>query len=265
MVAVTSPPRPDRVPESADGRPLAVRVGRRLRTKLDGVIARSSLIPNDPVLDADLFDWTAMLRGNWSAIRDEALAVLQRPDLVPLLDEISPDHEDIAPPGKWRSFFLHGYGFSVPENLARCPRTAELVARIPNLNTAFFSILAPGAHIPAHRGVTKALLTCHLGLIVPKGRLEMAVGPETVRWVPGETILFDDSWTHEVWNDTAETRVILLLQVRRPLRAGAGKWLADAFLWMIRKSPFVREAKANVELWNANLGKIERSHGLDAA
>lgn len=265
MVPATPPPRPDRIPESADGRPLAVRVGRRVRTKLDGVIAKASLIPNDPVLDADLFDWTAMLRNDWTAIRDEALAVLERPEQVPLLDEMSPDHEDIAPPGKWRSFFLHGYGFSVPENLARCPRTAELVARIPNLNTAFFSILAPGAHIPAHRGVTKALLTCHLGLIVPEGRLEMAVGPETVRWVPGETILFDDSWTHEVWNDTAETRVILLMQVRRPLRAGVGKMLADAFLWMIRKSPFVREAKANVELWNANLAKIERSHGLDAA
>ncbi|MDO6416751.1 aspartyl/asparaginyl beta-hydroxylase domain-containing protein [Sphingomonas sp. BIUV-7] len=240
-----------------------MRLGRRLRIALDALIARSSLIPNDPLLDPDLFDWTAMLRANWQAIRDEALAVVRQPDLVPLLDEISPDHQDIAPPGKWRSFFLHGYGFSVPENLARCPRTADLVARIPGLNSAFFSILAPGAHIPAHRGVTKALLTCHLGLIVPEGRLEMAVGPETVRWAPGETILFDDSWTHEVWNETAETRVILLLQVKRPLRA-PGKWLADAFLWLIRKSPFVREAKANVELWNASLAKIERSHGLDA-
>jgi beta-hydroxylase len=264
MLLTDISPRPEPVPESAEGRPLAIRIGRRLRTTLDGAIARSSLIPNDPVLDPDLFDWLAMLRDNWKAIRDEAIAVLERPEAVPLLNEISPDHEDIAPPGKWRSFFLHGYGFSVPENLARCPKTAAIVARIPDLNTAFFSILAPGAHIPAHRGVTKGLLTCHLGLIVPEGRLEMAVGPETVRWQPGETILFDDSWTHEVWNDTAETRVILLMQVRRPLRA-PGKWLADAFLWAIRKSPFVAEARRNMDLWNANLAKIEQVHGLDAA
>jgi beta-hydroxylase len=263
MLPTDPSPRTETVPESADGRPLAIRIGRRLRTTLDGAIARSSLIPNDPVLDPDLFDWSAMLRDNWMAIRDEAIAVLERPEAVPLLDEISPDHEDIAPPGKWRSFFLHGYGFSVPENLVRCPKTAALVARIPDLNTAFFSILAPGAHIPAHRGVTKGLLTCHLGLIVPEGRLEMAVGPERVRWKPGETILFDDSWTHEVWNDTAETRVILLMQVRRPLRA-PGKWLADAFLWAIRKSPFVAEARRNMELWNANLAKIEQAHGLEA-
>jgi aspartyl/asparaginyl beta-hydroxylase (cupin superfamily) len=257
-------PRTDAVSESADGRPLAIRIGRRLRTRLDGAIARSSLIPNDPVLDPDIFGWTAMLRAEWQTIRDEAIAVLERPDAIPLLNEISPDHDDIAPPGKWRSFFLHGYGFSVPRNLARCPKTAAIVARIPDLNTAFFSILAPGAHIPAHRGVTKGLLTCHLGLIVPEGRLEMAVGPETVRWAPGETILFDDSWTHQVWNDTAETRVILLMQVRRPLRA-PGRWLADFFLWMIRKSPFVAEARRNMDMWNANLARIEQAHGLDAA
>lgn len=263
MIPPTDPIADPARRQDEESRPLTIRVGRRLRVKLDALIARSSLIPNDPVLNADLFGWTAMLRENWEVIRDEAIAVLQQPEMVPLLDEISPDHQDIAPPGKWRSFFLHGYGFSVPPNLARCPRTAELMARIPDLNTAFFSILAPGAHIPAHRGVTKALLTCHLGLIVPEGRLEMSVGPETVRWAPGETILFDDSWTHEVWNDTTETRVILLMQIRRPLRA-PGKWLADGFLWMIRKSPFVREAKANVELWNANLGAIERQHGLSA-
>ncbi|PZU10065.1 aspartyl/asparaginyl beta-hydroxylase domain-containing protein [Sphingomonas sp.] len=262
-MAPDTPPRPEPVPESAEGRPLTIRVGRRLRSRLDGAIARSSLIPNDPVLDPDLFDWAAMLRAEWETIRDEAVVVLRRPDSVPLLDEVSPDHQDIAPPGKWRSFFLHGYGFPVPANLARCPRTAEIVGRIPDLNTAFFSILAPGAHIPAHRGVTKGLLTCHLGLIVPEGRLEMAVGPERVRWAPGKTILFDDSWPHEVWNDTAETRVILLLQIRRPLRA-PGRWLANAFLWAIRKSPFVAEARRNVDLWNASLDGIEREHGLDA-
>lgn len=257
-----TPLKPVRVPESAEGRPLLIRIGRRFRSILDGRIADASLIPNDPVLDDRLFDWTAMLRENWQAIRDEAVAVLERPESVPLLDEISPDHEDIAPPGKWRSFFLHGYGYPVPENLARCPRTAAIVGAIPDLNTAFFSILAPRAHIPAHRGVSKALLTCHLGLVVPEGSIEMAVGPERVRWREGGTILFDDSWTHEVWNETDETRVVLLIQVRRPLRRGLGKLLADGFMWAIRKSPFVAEARKNVTLWNRNMAAIERDHGL---
>jgi beta-hydroxylase len=243
-------------------RPLSVRFGRKVRRSFDALIQRSSIVPNDPVLDSRAFAWTDLLRDNWEAIRDEALRVLAEPEAVPLLDEVSPDHKDIAPPGKWRSYFLHGYGYAVPENLACCPTTAALVARIPDLNSAFFSILAPGARITAHRGVTKGLLTCHLGLIVPDGRVRMRVDRDYVRWGEGETLIFDDTYQHEVWNDTDETRVVLLIQFERPLRA-PGRWLAKAFLWGVRHSPFVREAQRNVSLWNATIGKVEAQHGLD--
>ena len=92
-------------------------------------------------------------------------------------------------------------------------------ARFPGLNSAFFSILAPGTHIPEHRGVTKGLITCHLGLIVPRdGDVRMRVGDRIVRWAEGETLVFDDTYDHEVWNETSGTRVVLLIQFERPLR-----------------------------------------------
>lgn len=238
-------------------RPLTIRIGKRLRRRLDAVIERSSLVSNAPVLDARDFAWTALLREHWRAIRDEALAVLAQPDAVPLLDEVSPDHRRIAPPGKWRSFFLHAYGGALPENIARCPRTAALVARVPRLNSAFFSILAPGAHIPAHRGVTKGLITCHLGLIVPDGPVRMQVSSEAVRWAEGETLVFDDTWEHEVWNDTNATRVVLLVQFGRPLRA-PGRWIANLLLWGIRRSSFVRDARRNIALWDQTTRHVEQ-------
>ncbi|MEG3182254.1 aspartyl/asparaginyl beta-hydroxylase domain-containing protein [Sphingomonas sp. LT1P40] len=200
-----------------------------------------------------------MLREHWQAIRDEARATaLAHENAAPSLASISPDHRSIAPLNKWRSFFLWGYGYSIDENLARCPVTASVVARIPDLNSAFFSILAPGTHIPAHRGVTKGLLTCHLGLIVPRdGDVRMRVGDRVVRWAEGETLLFDDTYDHEVWNDTHGTRVVLLIQVRRPLRQ-PGKGVADAFLNIIRRSPFVQEARVNVARWNAAMRALDR-------
>ncbi|HEX8420856.1 MAG TPA: aspartyl/asparaginyl beta-hydroxylase domain-containing protein, partial [Sphingomonas sp.] len=149
------------------------------------------------------------------------------------------------------SFFLWGYGYPIDDNLARCPHTREVVERIPGLNSAFFSILAPGTHIPEHRGVTKGLLTCHLGLIVPReGNLRMRVDDRVVRWSEGETLVFDDTYPHEVWNDTDETRVVLLVQFERPLR-NPGKWIADLFLRIVRRSAFVQEARANIASWNA--------------
>ncbi|MGC6727993.1 aspartyl/asparaginyl beta-hydroxylase domain-containing protein, partial [Escherichia coli] len=91
--------------------------------------------------------------------------------------------------------------YRVDENLARCPHTSQLIEQIPGLNSAIFSILAPGTHIPAHRGVTKGLITCHLGLVVPRdGDVRMRIGNRTVRWAEGETLVFDDTYDHEVWN-----------------------------------------------------------------
>ncbi|WP_420136524.1 aspartyl/asparaginyl beta-hydroxylase domain-containing protein [Sphingomonas sp.] len=243
-------------------RPLSIRVGKKLRRRIDAVVERSSLVSNAPVLQPELFPWTDLLRRHWTEIRDEALAVLAQPDAVPLLDEVSPDHRRIAPPGKWRSFFLRGYGADIEENLARCPRTAALIQHIPKLNSAFFSILAPGARIPPHRGVTKGLITCHIGLIVPAGDIRLRVGPEVVCWQEGEALVFDDTYKHEVWNETAETRVVLLIQFGRPLRF-PGKLLADLFLWGIRHSAFVREARRNIALWGQAMGKVEDAHRLD--
>jgi len=239
-------------------RPLLIRAGKRMRGFFDRIIGASSLVSNAPVLNVRDFAWTQLLRDNWQAIRDEALATaLAREDAAPSLARISPDHRAIAPVDKWRSFFLWGYGYRIEENLDRCPVTRRVVGQIPELNSAFFSILAPGTHIPAHRGVTKGLLTCHLGLIVPRdGDVRMRVKNRIVRWAEGETLMFDDTYDHEVWNDTGATRVVLLIQVRRPLRQ-PGKWIADAFLGIVRRSAFVQEARANVMRWNQAMKALD--------
>ncbi|MBA15428.1 MAG: aspartyl beta-hydroxylase [Sphingomonas sp.] len=240
------------------GRPLVIRVGKHLRGFFDAIISRSSLIPNDPVLNVRDFAWTALLRDNWEKIRDEAVAAaLVSGREAPSLASISPDHRAIAPMNRWRSFFLWGYGYGIEENIAQCPVTASIVEQIPDLNSAFFSILSPGTHIPAHRGVTKGLVTCHLGLIVPRdGDVRMRIGERVVRWSEGETLVFDDTYDHEVWNDTVGTRVVLLIQFKRPLR-NPGKWVSEKFLAILRRSAFVQEARANVLNWNAAMNQLD--------
>ena len=251
MTVISGTPQSDGAPigGKAEKRPFIIRYGKHLRGFFDRMIASSSLVPNDPVLDVRDFPWTQHLRDNWQAIRYEMLDAAMG-DKSPSLSSISPDHRAIAPVNKWRSFFLWGYGYCIEENLERCPVTTAAVARIPDLNSAFFSILAPGTHIPAHRGVTKGLITCHLGLIVPRdGDVRMRVDNRIVRWAEGETLVFDDTYDHEVWNDTDNIRVVLLIQIKRPLR-NPGKWIADTFLNVVRRSAFVQEARDNVMAWN---------------
>ncbi len=254
---ISGAPAPGSAMKAERGRPLIITIGKHLRGFFDRLIASSSLVSNAPVLDVRDFPWTQMLRENWRAIREEAVQVAMRGQAAPSLSTISPDHRSIAEVNKWRSFFLWGYGYRIDGNADRCPVTTALVERIPGLNSAFFSILAPGTHIPEHRGVTKGLITCHLGLVVPRdGDVRMRVHDRIVRWAEGETLVFDDTWQHEVWNDTEGTRVVLLIQFERPLR-NPGKWIADMFLRIVRRSAFVQEARENIETWNAAVKQLD--------
>ncbi len=187
-----------------------IRVGRRVRGALDRAIAASSLVSNEAVLDVRDFAWTALLRERWREILAEAHGVAGPDDAM----------------GRWRSVALREPGGAPAAALARCPVTAAAIARIPGLDAAGFSILPPGAHVPVRRGESKRVITCHLALVVPRdGDARMRVHDRVVRWAAGETLLFDDTYDHEVWNDTGGPHVVLLIRFERPLRH-PGKWLA---------------------------------------
>ena len=241
--------------------PVLLRVGKKLRHRVSAVVARSSRVGDRPVHDASLFPWIAELEANWGVIRAELEALLAKRDAIPPLASLSPDHRRIAP-GQWKSFFLHGYGYRVDDNCRRCPRTAALVARIPGLNSAFFSILDPGAHIPRHRGVTKAILTAHLGLVVPEPgeACRMRLAEETLHWQEGRTLVFDDTFHHEVWNDTGGLRAVLLIQFRRPVGL-IGRIVGGIFLLGIRHSRFVQDARREIGRWESVMKRVERSAG----
>ena len=176
------------------------------------------------------------------------MALIHGPEEVPSLGDVSPDHQRLDKKRSWKTFFLWGYTYRAHGNCARAPRTAELVDRIPGVISALFSIHEPGTHLPRHRGVTKGMITCHLGLIIPDdpARCRIAVEDRDYHWTPGKFFIFDDTCYHEVWNDTDQRRVILLIHVRRPLR-GFGKWVESVFFQLIRISPFVQRARRNLQ------------------
>lgn len=254
------PRRPDGDGSSEANRSALFHFLRRRRHGINRAIARSSRISNDPVLDTALCAWMPEIARHAGEIRAEALAIYRNIDAIPPLRDISADHRGIIEDDSWRSFFLIGYGHRVEENIARAPRTAELVSRIPGLNSAFFSILAPGAHISRHRGVTKAFLTAHLGVVVPQDwqACTMQVEDQDLHWREGEWLAFDDTYEHEVWNETDQPRIVLLCQFARPLRF-PGSLLAWALMRYVRSSPFVQEAKDNLVDWETAFARAERA------
>ena len=116
--------------------------------------------------------------------------------------------------------------------------------------SAFFSFLAPHNYIPPHRGITKGIIRCHLALTVPKQRdqLGLRVGDESRHWEEGRCLVFDDTFEHEVWNRTDEERIVLLIDVERPMKF-LGKMVARGLVFGIQRSAYVQEARQNLDNW----------------
>lgn len=231
-------------------RDAVIAAGLRFLPVFDKIIMRFAATDEHQVFPNELFGWTKDMEANWAGIRAEAEHLLRDPDAIPSIRQLSPDHHHIAVDDKWRSYFFWGYGLRFDDNCARCPETARVLDRIPGLLTAFYSVMLAGAHVPRHTGPTKAILTAHLGLIVPENREQcrMQIGERDVTWQEGRVLIFDDMYPHEVWNNTNEDRVVLLLHVKRPLRF-PGSWLRDVFLAALRRSPFVQDGLRNMERW----------------
>lgn len=73
-------------------------------------------------------------------------------------------------------------------------------------------------------------------------------------WSKGEALLFDDTFNHEVWNDTDGYRVVLFIDFARPLRQPV-HWLNNAFLNMSAFAPFLREAGVKQKKWEKKFYK----------
>ena len=87
----------------------------------------------------------------------------------------------------WKTFFFYAYGMKAVWNCRRCPETTKLLQQIPGMKTAFFSILAPGKHLPPHTGPYKGVLRLHLGLLIPEPAEMCAirVGSQIRHWQEG--------------------------------------------------------------------------------
>jgi tetratricopeptide (TPR) repeat protein len=182
-----------------------------------------------PFFEPAAFPWVAALESQAEAIRTELESVMQDHAAFRPYVESNPNRPNVAQNSQngmldnpdWSAFYLWKAGKLVAENAARCPNTVKALeavplTRIPNRSpSVLFSLLRPGAHIPPHNGLINTRLIVHLPLIVP-GNCRLRVGNETREWQSGKVWLFDDTIEHEAWNDSAETRVILIFEVSRP-------------------------------------------------
>lgn len=218
--------------------------------KLESLVPQYSRVGNSIFFQNEQFPWSDELEANWKVIRQELDEVLPYADSLPNFDQISPRQSKIAGDNLWKTFFFCAFGFRSEKNCERCPETWRLIKDIPGMKVAFFSILAPGKHIPEHFGKHKGLIRYHLALKVPEPRekCRIRILDQVAYWEEGKSLLFDDTFPHEVWNDTNDYRVVLFLDIMRPMRFPMS-FVNWAVCSIIALSPIVQVARGNHEAW----------------
>lgn len=197
---------------------------------------------SQPFFERERFDWIEAVEAQAERIRDEYLALRDEQSLFRpyvSMDENAPNvahWQAVNKSSAWNSCHLYNYGSLKEEAAARCPVTMETLAKAPLIRVphhgpeTIFSVLAPGTHIPAHHGLVSGRLLVHLPLIVPENCGALRVGGEERSWEFGKCLIFDDTYAHEAWNRSDETRVVLIFDIWHPEvtaaeRAGFGRLL----------------------------------------
>ncbi len=217
---------------------------------LEDLVGQYSLVGNTPFFEIEQFPSLKVLESNWKTIRQELEPILEVVEQLPNYQDISERQANITNDEHWKTYWFYAYGYQARKNCERCPQTTRLLQQVPGLKAAFFSILSPHKHIPEHRGKHKGVIRYHLGLMIPEPKEDcwIKIADKTTYWEEGKSWIFDDTFYHEVQNNTDGYRVILFLDIARPLRFPLSlvNWLANK---LIAASPIVQEAKVNHEQW----------------
>ncbi len=210
---------------------------------------------NDRFYDPARFPWVREIESQWQTIRSEFCELL--PQIIPAAQQISEEQARITTGHQWKTYVFYAFGRKATDNCARCPETTRRLERIPGMVSAMFSVLAPHAHLRHHRGVFKGVLRYHLALTVPRhpSLAAIRVGDEVKHWSEGTSLIFDDTHDHEAWNNSDETRVVLIVDFLRRLPLPM-HLVNRGVIRLIGISPFIQNAMNKIAEWNKRVGDV---------
>jgi ornithine lipid ester-linked acyl 2-hydroxylase len=121
----------------------------------------------------------------------------------------------------WTVFpFYDGFGKLQADNARRCPRIAEFLGSRAGIGgmgcMAFFSIMNPGTHVPRHTSQLNTRVRYHLGIEVPERDIHFRIHDQLITWKQDSCIKIDDSYEHEVFQQSHRRRVVFVVDLPHP-------------------------------------------------
>jgi len=179
-----------------------------------------SKIPCDPVYHPkyifQILPELQIIQNNWKVIRKEYQKIKNK--LKPIKGETYFE-DDIIKTDKWERFYIKWYSDISKDVAKQIPQTTQLLNQCPNIQLAMFSVMKPGTIVYPHRGPYRGSLRVHLGLECPSMEegCYITIHDKKYGWKDGELLIFDDTYTHEVQNNSNKERVVLFIDINRPV------------------------------------------------
>lgn len=211
------------------------KIGQRLVMILEKIIF---LFEEDkPIHQVEEYGFLKIIEENFSKIKNELLDYDST--LFKNIEDLSEEQQSIVEKEKWKVLFLKVYGKEIEKNCQKFPVSTQLMKH-RSIKTAMFSVLQPQTLISPHRGPYKGVLRYHLGILIPHEyeKCAIRIDKKEFYWQEGKSLIFDDTFEHEAWNNSQERRVILFLDIEREFKFPFNI-LNKSILWIISHSPFV--------------------------
>jgi len=188
-----------------------------------------SIEKNTPYIDAEKFPDLKVLQENWTLIRDEAVQLSGAAHIKASADLDDLGFNSFFRAG-WKRFYLKWYGANLKSAEQHCPKTLALLNQLPQVKGAMFAMLPAGARLGAHRDPYAGSLRYHLGLVTPNSDdCYIDVDGQRYSWRDGEAVMFDETYIHSAENKTDTNRIILFLDIKRPVNFFLVDWINRAF------------------------------------
>ena len=198
-------------------------------------------IKDEIIIDKKQFGWIQDIEANFESIQKEFLLVSSNTGNLLDVTTFSEEQKKVVTPNLWSVFLFRIYNTEIQHNIERCPVTYNCIQQIPDCTTAFFSIMQPNTEVATHRGAYKGYLRYHLGVIVPKDNTQcgLVFDGQVYHWKEKESVVFDDTFEHAVYNRSQEARAVLYIDFIRPMPAFL-VWFSKLLTKSINKSLYVQ-------------------------
>jgi Aspartyl/Asparaginyl beta-hydroxylase len=158
-----------------------------------------------------------LLEQNVAMFREEFAGIDPNQYQVDMRDERS----GLTDGRNWTVFpFYDGLGKLQVDNARRCPRIAEFLGSRAGIGSigcmAFFSIMNPKTHVPRHTSELNTRMRYHLGIEVPERDIHFRIHDRLITWKQDRCIKIDDSYEHEVFQQSDRRRVVFILDLPHP-------------------------------------------------